>query len=80
MDIENNFRAFDHSDANTRRVFSLMAGKSITNEPDQSTDPNNPNSLNTDVAVTIGHILGIEQEMLNSGYLHPQSQSLIRKI
>lgn len=80
MDTENDFYAFDHSDANTRRVFTLMAGKGITNEPDQSTDPNNPNSLNTDVAITIGHILGVEQEMLSSGYLHPQSQSLLRKI
>lgn len=80
MDAENNFLAFDHSDANTRRVFTLMAGKNITNEPDQSTDPNNPNSYNTDVAITIGHILGIEQEMLNTGYLYSGSESLIRKI
>lgn len=80
LDAENDFYAFDHSDANTRRVFTLMAGKNITNEPDQSTDPNNPNSYNTDVAITMGHILGVETEMLNAGYLHPQSQSLIRKI
>ncbi len=80
LDQENNFFAYDHSDANTKRVFTLMAGKGISNEPDQSTDPNNPNSFNIDAAVTIGHILGIETEMLSAGYLHPQTQSLLRKI
>ena len=81
LDVENNFRAYDHSDANTRRVFTLMAGKTINNEPDHATGPITSSSpLNTDAAVTIGHILGVEQEMITSGYLHPQSQSLIRKI
>jgi len=81
LDTENNFRAFDHSDANTRRVFTLMAGKSITNEPDKATGPLSSTSpLNTDAAITVGHILGIEQEMLSSGFLHAQSQSLIRKL
>lgn len=81
LDTENNFRAFDHSDANTRRVFTLMAGKTITNHPDKATGPISSSSpLNTDAAITIGHILGIEQEMLTSGFLHGNSQSLIRKI
>ena len=81
LDAENNFRAFDHSDANTRRVFTLMAGKSITNHPDKATAPISSSSpLNTDAAITIGHILGIENEMLTTGNLHPSSQSLIRKL
>ena len=81
LDTENNFRAFDHSDANTRRVFTLMAGKTITNHPDKATGPINSSSpLNTDAAITTGHILGVESEMIGSGFLHPQSQSLIRKL
>lgn len=81
LDVENNFRAFDHSDANTRRVFTLMAGKTITNHPDKATAPISSSSpLNTDAAITVGHILGVESDMLSSGYLHGNSQSLIRKL
>ncbi|MEN8929152.1 MAG: hypothetical protein ABF240_09815, partial [Flavobacteriales bacterium] len=81
LDTENNFRAYDHSDANTRRVFTLMAGATIGNNPDKATAPLSSSSpLNTDAAITVGHILGIEGDMLASGYLHGNSQSLIRKL
>jgi len=81
LDAENNFLAYDHSDANSRRVFTLMAGKTISNEPDHATGPLSSTSpIVTDTTLTIGHILGVESEMLGSGFLDSRSQSLIRKI
>ena len=77
----NAFTGFDHSDANSRRIFNMMIGPGIDANLAMGSESNQIGDIvNTDAAITTGHILGIEQEMLNSGFLHSQSQSLIRKI
>lgn len=77
---ENDWRAFDHnSDANARRIFSLMAGPGI--------DPNlmigsetNPIGDATDCVPTIAEILGFKQDVLSKGLLDMDSRSLFERI
>lgn len=71
---ENNWFAYDHSDANTKRVFGLMAGPGIPQNL-QIGSETNPVGEVVDAVATVGELLGIKNEMLNSGFLHPVSTS-----
>ena len=71
---ENNWFAYDHSDANTKRVFGMMAGPGIPQNM-QIGSETNPVGEVVDAVATIGEMLGIKNEMVNSGFLHPVSTS-----
>jgi len=75
----NNWRAYDHSDANALRVFSLMAGPDV---PQNLTigSPTNPVGLTSDSMLTVAEILGVKNEVLNAGMLAPGTQSLFDQI
>lgn len=82
IDSENQWHAYDHSDQNSRRVFSVMAGPNVPNNLQVGSE-NNPIGLTTDGVPTIAEILGgsaLKNEVLNSGFLAPNSQSLFDRI
>lgn len=67
---ENNWQGFDHSDANTRRIWAAMVGKDVpSNLMINPTGGNSFNGTSMDAALTIGEILGFKQDMLNAGLI-----------
>jgi hypothetical protein len=70
----NGFNGFDHSDANTRRVFGMMAGPGIQSNESRGSEGNSRGDL-LDITPTIAEILGFKQELMNTG-LVASNQSL----
>ena len=74
LDI-NDWRAYGHSDENSLRVFSLMAGPDIpSNNIVGGVD--NPVGLISDTMLTVADILGVKQDVYSAGYLAPLTSSL----
>lgn len=71
---ENDFRGFDHSDANTDRIFAQLVGPGIPADY-QVGDENNPVGTNADCVLTISEILGIKNEVTSAGFV-PGTMSL----
>ena len=67
----NQFRAYDHSDMNSRRIFGLMAGPNIPvgEETNNFDDVTNPIGDIVNVPATIAEILGFKQELRDSGLI-----------
>jgi hypothetical protein len=65
----NNLYSYDHSDANSLRTFVSMIGGDVPQGLVKG-DQNNPIGLNTNVVPTIADILGIKQNVMNSGFLY----------
>lgn len=78
-DTENDFLAFDHSDQNTSRVFTLMAGPNVQANQVIGSE-SNPVGITTDNVVTIGEILGFKDDIVNGGYVNPDSRSLFDRM
>jgi hypothetical protein len=78
-DQENDFAAYDHSDKNTARVFTVMAGPNV---PKNLTigDESNPVGLTTDNVLTIADILGFKNEVQSAGLINGDSMSLFDRI
>jgi len=76
---ENDWRAFDHSDQNSLRVFTMMTGPTT---PAGLTigDANNPIGQVSDTMMTIADILGVMPEVQNAGTVAPGTQSLFNYI
>ncbi|MEC9209724.1 MAG: hypothetical protein VX762_04785 [Bacteroidota bacterium] len=70
----NGFKGYDHSDANTRRVFGMMAGPGIQSNESRGSEGNPQGDL-LHITPTIAEILGFKQEVLNTG-LVANNQSL----
>jgi len=62
----NGFSGFDHSDANTRRVFGMMAGPGIQSNMSIGGEGNSVGDL-LDITPTIAEILGCKQDIMNTG-------------
>lgn len=78
-DTENDFLAFDHSDQNTSRVFTLMAGPTVPTNLTVGSEGNQIGQT-TDNVLTIADILGFKNEVGNSGYLEGNTLSLFDRI
>ncbi|MFN0203906.1 MAG: hypothetical protein ACKVTZ_20465 [Bacteroidia bacterium] len=76
---ENDWLGYDHSDANTYRIFGAMVGKNVPSNLGIGNE-NNPVGLTFDIAPTIAEILGIKNEVMNSGLLHSTAMSLFDRI
>ncbi|MFN4123577.1 MAG: hypothetical protein ACK4GL_09785 [Flavobacteriales bacterium] len=76
---QNDWFAYDHSDANAERVFGIMAGPNVPSNLSIGSE-NNPIGLTSDGVPTISEILGVKQEVLSSGFLQGGSQSLFDRI
>lgn len=75
---QNDWYAYDHSDANARRVWSVMLGKGV---PTLSVgNESNPVGRLTDIVPTIADIFGIYDDVMNSGYIDPSAKSLYNRM
>jgi hypothetical protein len=75
---ENDWYAYDHSDANAMRVWGVMAGKNV---PQMSIGgQGNPVGRLTDIVPTIADIFGIYDEVKSSPFIDPQSMSLFKRM
>jgi len=75
----NEWRSFDHSDANALRLFTLMAGPNVPQNLTIGSE-NNPIGFASDSMLTIADILGVKNEVLNAGMLAPGTMSLFDRI
>jgi len=66
---DNNLFAYDHSDANSRRTFASLIGANIPQGLVKGGD-NNTVGMNTNVVPTIAEILGIKDQVMNSGFMY----------
>lgn len=76
---ENDWFGFDHSDGNTRRVFTMMAGPGIPSNLVVGSE-GNPVGRTTDNVLTIAEILGFKEEIMNSPAIEPSARSLFDRI
>lgn len=76
----NDWVSFDHdSDANSRRVFTLMAGPGIDGKLALGTEEN-PLGDSTDIVPTIADIFGIKDRVMETGLLDSNARSLFDRI
>ncbi len=71
---QNDWAAYDHSDANALRIWSLMAGPSVPSNLVIGSETN-PVGQVTNAMLTVADILGIKDEVANAGYLQGGTQS-----
>lgn len=76
---ENDWYAFDHSDANTKRIFTQMVGPNIPSNLRVGSD-GNPVGISADGAPTIAEILGFKQEIFSAGLLAGDAVSLFDRM
>ena len=72
---ENDWYAYDHSDLNSRRIFSMMAGPGVPSNLSVGSE-GNPVGSAVDMVPTIAEILGIKSEVMGAGLLYPGATSL----
>jgi hypothetical protein len=75
---ENDWLAYDHSDANSLRVWSVMAGKNVPNRKVGS--ESSPVGRLTDIVPTIADIFGIYDDVMQSGYIDSQATSQFLRV
>ncbi len=75
---ENDWMAFDHSDANSLRVWSLMVGKNVPKISVGS--EGNPIGRLTDLVPTIADIFGVYDDVMNSGFIDPMAMSQFLRV
>ena len=72
----NDWTAYDHdSDANSRRIFSLLVGPGIDANL-QIGSEDNPTGDAADLVPTIAEVLGVKEAVMNRGLLQPGARSL----
>ncbi|MGB1317596.1 MAG: hypothetical protein ACPG5W_05295 [Flavobacteriales bacterium] len=76
---ENDWRAFDHSDANTQRVFTQMVGPSVPSNMVVGGVGNQVGET-ADNCLTIAEILGFKDDVQGNGLVSSTSQSLFDRI
>jgi hypothetical protein len=72
---ENDWLAYDHSDANSLRIFGMMAGPNVPANLAVG-DEGDPQGKAVDLVPTIAEILGIKTEVMAAGLVAPGAQSL----
>ncbi|MEY5035531.1 MAG: hypothetical protein RLZZ110_548, partial [Bacteroidota bacterium] len=75
---QNDWVAYDHSDANALRVWGLMAGKGVPNI--RVGGEAQPVGRLTDIVPTIADIFGVLDDVNNSGLIDPMARSLYQRI
>jgi hypothetical protein len=73
---ENQWAAFDHSDENALRIFSLMAGPAIPGNLTLGGE-GNPIGQVTNAMLTVADILGVKNEVVSAGNLQSGTQSFL---
>jgi len=75
----NDWFAYDHSDENTKRVFTQMIGSAVPSNLSIG-GVGNQIGLTADGVPTIAEILGIKNDVISSGLLDPNAMSLFDRI
>ena len=75
----NDWYAFDHSDANAARVFTVMAGPNVPTNLNLGSETH-PLGFTADNVPTIAQILGVKDDVMNAGFLAPGSMSLFDRL
>ena len=76
---ENNWRSYDHSDENSLRVFSMMAGPDVPSNLIIGSEDNQIGQV-TDTMMTVADILGVLPEVQAAGFTASGTQSLFNHI
>jgi hypothetical protein len=76
---QNDWYGYDHSDANTSRIFNMMVGKGVR-AGEVIGNEDNPVGLSADIVPTIAEIFGIKQTVYNQGFLNGSARSLFDHI
>ncbi|MCF8278173.1 MAG: hypothetical protein K9J17_15710 [Flavobacteriales bacterium] len=76
---QNDWLAFDHSDANTQRVFTQMVGPNVPSNLVRG-GVGNQIGETADNCPTIAEILGFKEDVGNSGFISSTAQSLFDRI
>ena len=77
---QNDWFAFDHDgDANSRRIFTMMAGPGIDANLQVGSEEA-PIGDASDIVPTIAEILGIKNDVMSRGLLHGEAMSLFDRI
>lgn len=76
---ENDWRAFDHSDANTQRVFTQLVGPNVPSNLVRGGIGNQIGET-ADNCPTIAEILGFKQDVMGTGLISSTAQSLFDRI
>jgi len=76
---ENDWFAYDHSDANSLRVFTQMVGPGVMPNLTVGSE-NNPIGTTMDNVLTIGEIFGIKNDILSAGLMSGGAMSLFDRI
>ncbi len=75
----NEWRAYDHSDENALRIFSLMAGPTIPSNLMVGNE-DNPVGRISDTMMTVADLLGVKPEVQAAGTVSPGTMSLLDQI
>jgi hypothetical protein len=75
---QNDWVAYDHSDANALRVWSLMLGKGVPNI--RVGGEAQPVGRLTDIVPTIADVFGVLDDVNNAGLIDPLARSLYQRI
>lgn len=76
---ENDWYGFDHSDANTARVFNIMVGPGVSPGLVLGGE-GNPVGYSVDTVPTIADIFGIKDKVFNQGFLNGNARSLFDRM
>jgi hypothetical protein len=72
---QNDWYGFDHSDANTSRVFNMAVGPGFTPGTVIGSEEN-PVGFSVDTVPTIADVFGIKETVYNQGFLNASARSL----
>ncbi|MEN9346647.1 MAG: hypothetical protein RLZZ77_158 [Bacteroidota bacterium] len=72
---QNNWYAYDHSDFNSTRIWSLMAGPSVPSNTTVGSE-NSPVGQVSDVMMTVADLLGVRSDVEFTGLVAPDTTSL----
>lgn len=76
---QNDWLSYDHSDANSLRVWTLMAGPAIPAGLSIGSETN-PIGLVSDTMMTVADLLGVKPEVQAAGMTATGTQSLLDQI
>ncbi|MFN8698886.1 MAG: hypothetical protein ACK5XQ_06115 [Flavobacteriales bacterium] len=76
---ENNWLSYDHSDQNSLRIFTLMAGPGIPQGLVLGSE-NNAIGQVSDAMLTVADLLGVKPETTNAGFLAPGTLSFLDQL
>ena len=76
---KNDWKAYDHSDLNSTRIFSLMIGPNVPTNLAVGSE-SNPIGDISDGVLTLAEVLGIKSQVISAGLISSSGLSLFDRI